>query len=358
MISSDTDDSVSLLSHEARDAIVARCVAWALAGIVREFPSQLPMVWTAPRTLTRPRDVTPVFFGCYDWHSAVHNHWLLVRACRLFPTASWAGSARNLLEQQFAPDKLAAEVEFLAAPERAGFERPYGLAWLLRLTAELRNWPDPVAARWLDGLLSLEGMAVSRFEDWLPQLAVPYLGGEHQQTAFALGLLYDWACTAGRDDVVALVVSCGNRWNDHIDGLYSGIREPGPHDFLSPSLGSASLMGRVLSRTDFEAWLTERGFDRERVRHLYHPVVVSDYADGKLAHWAGLNFSRCWMLQEIAARLPQSAALRHDLLSLAIEHWAAGLPALERHEYAVTHWVGSFALYALSPPSIITEFLP
>lgn len=333
------------------EAIVARCVDWALQGIVREFPCQLPMVWIGPYTLSRPRDVTPVFYGCYDWHSAVHNHWLLVRACRLHPAAAWSSAAHDLLDRQFSPTGLAAEAEFLAAPERVGFERPYGLAWLLRLTAELRTWPTAAAATWLERLLPLEALAVSRFQTWLPQLAAPNRSGEHQQTAFALGFLYDWSRLAQRSEITELVTTCGRRWyiEDEHPPRIEG--ELAPHDFLSPALAAADLVHRWLPPAAFAEWLIDRGWDVATAVRWFQPVAVRDYADGKLAHFAGLNFSRSWMLHALAAGLPSTDPRRHAFSLLAQQHFQAGLEALTRHEYAITHWVGSFALYALTQPT-------
>ena len=137
-----------------------------------------------------------MFFGCFDWHSAVHGHWTLVRLLRAFPHAEWAAETRTRLNEHFTEDRIAGEQRYFSCPHRAGFERPYGLAWLLQLIAECREWTDPHAQTWADRLVPLENMAVERFTDWLPKLTHPVRSGEHSQTAFALGLLSDWAVQA------------------------------------------------------------------------------------------------------------------------------------------------------------------
>ena len=164
------------------EAAAARFAKLALACVHLEYPNKIGHVLGSDADVRPPRDLTPVFFGCFDWHSAVHGHWLLARLARMRPDAEFSKAARAALDESFTEPRIAAEVAYLQAPGRASFERPYGLAWLLQLVAELRSWPDPDAQRWAGSLHPLEVEAAARIRDWLPKLHYPIRVGEHSQT--------------------------------------------------------------------------------------------------------------------------------------------------------------------------------
>jgi hypothetical protein len=296
-----------------------------------------------------PRELTPAFFGCFDWHSAVHGHWLLARLARTFPDAELAPRARQALAASLTPEKIAAEVRYLEGPGRADFERPYGLAWLLQLAAELREWDDPEARRWAATLAPLETAAAARFKAWLPKLVYPIRAGEHSQTAFAFGLVVDWARTTGDTEMAALV-----RARSH--AFYFADRdcplayEPSGQDFLSPCLAEADLARRFLPPVRFAAWLGRLlpGIpqDPRNPDATWLPVgVVSDPTDGKLVHLDGLNLSRASMLEGIAAALPDGDPRVPSLAAAAAAHRAAGLAAVTAATYEGGHWLGTFAVY-------------
>src|SRR5262245_42683259 len=176
----------------------------ALACVHQEYPNKIAHVLDGDPDVRPPRELTPAFFGCFDWHSSVHGHWLLARLARLQPRAPFAAAAREALGRSLPPAHIAAERVYLEGKGRASFERPYGLAWLLQLAAELREWPDPDARAWLQALAPLEQAAADRIAAWLPKLAYPIRVGEHSQTAFAFGLLLDWA-RAGQTAMAQLV---------------------------------------------------------------------------------------------------------------------------------------------------------
>jgi Protein of unknown function (DUF2891) len=335
-------EAVSSLGRPA-SSIIDRCVEMALTGITREFPCQFPLTLTKPGNFHRPRELTPVFYGCYDWHSAVHNHWLLVRALAVVENAPWRAVATELLTRQLDAGSLLAEAEFLADPARTGFERPYGLAWLLQLDAELSRSAIPEAREWRQSLQPLTRVAVDRFRNWFPQLGGPIRTGEHSQTAFAMGLIHDWARTVADPSVIALMESTALRFHSQERNAAVHL-EPSAHDFLSPSLAVADLMRRVLSPPDFANWL--HGFYPAAA--AFTPVSTASLADGKLAHFAGLNFSRGWMMAGIAASLPDGDPRIAGWQTLALEHIQHGLAVLDSEEYAVTHWIGSFVMYALT----------
>jgi Protein of unknown function (DUF2891) len=328
--------------------LLRRCVDMALAGIHREFPCHLPLVLDAPTWVQRPRDLIPAFYGCYDWHSAVHNHWLLVRwlsICR--PAISEASDVGLALETSFAAENLAAEYQFLNHSTRAGFERPYGLAWLLQLCAELRTLSHPRAECFASRLRPLEELAARRFREWLPGLQSPVRTGEHGQTAFALGLVFDWARDATDPSLAELIRETALRFYSSDCDLPLQW-EPSGDDFLSPSLATADLMRRIQQPTEFADWLSRALPGLASSPRLFPIAIPSDLRDGKAAHVAGLNFSRAWMLDGAASGLPVDDRRRHELSRLAQDHIAVAIPVLDSQEYSVTHWVGSFAMYALT----------
>ncbi len=188
-------------------ALAARMARLALGCVHREYPNKSAHVLNSDADARPPRELTPAFYGCYDWHSAVHGHWLLVRLTRLHPYEPFAAEARRALARSLTAENLAAEARYLEGAGRQTFERPYGLAWLLQLAAELREWDDVDAKRWSAALKPLEDAAVARFQAWLPKLTRPVRTGEHSNTAFALGLALDFARTARRADFEALTAS-------------------------------------------------------------------------------------------------------------------------------------------------------
>lgn len=327
----------------------ARFAQLALDCVHRAYPNKISHVLREDGDARPPQKLTPVFYGCYDWHSAVHGHWLLVRLVRHFPDAPFAREARKALARSFTDEAVAAEVLYLSPKDRRSFERPYGLAWLLQLCAELAEWKDPDGSRWSATLKPLEDLAAERFKEWLPKLSHSIRTGEHSQTAFALGLVLDWARTRKREDLEKLVISRVRSWH-MLDRACNLAYEPGGQDFLSPCLAEADLMRRVLDPKAFADWLT--GFlpdlPLDGSADWMPPAVVTDKTDGKLAHLDGLNLSRAWMLEGMAAGLPQRDPRRAGLLSCARIHRTAGLRAVTGEDYAGGHWLGSFATYLVT----------
>lgn len=323
-----------------------RFAALALACVHKEFPNLIHHVMASADEVGAPKALTPVFYGCFDWHSAVHGHWLLARLARLYPDAEFAAPARAALARNLTEPALLHEAAYMAHPERAGFERPYGHAWLLQLVAELEEWPDDDARRWRQWLRPLESVAVRRLQDWIPKLHYPIRGGEHYQTAFAFGLILDYARLIGNRDLETLLADAGERF-------YAADRdcplayEPSGHDFLSPCLAEADLMRRLMKPVAFARWLD--GFLPGLGEPGWLPIgQVTDRADGKLAHIDGLNISRAWMLEGIAAGLPVDDARREPLRTSAAEHAAAGVAGVSDEHYAGSHWLASFAVYLLT----------
>lgn len=339
---------------------LSRFAALALDCVHREYPNQISHVMHTDADAAPPRQLTPVFYGCYDWHSAVHAHWLLVRLLRLYPDAEFAGPAREALAVSFTADRVAGEVAYFQGAGRAGFERPYGLAWFLQLTAELRAAEQRADAAgsssrsadfraWLAVLSPLEDVVADRFRTWLPNLLYPVRSGTHNQTAFAFALALDWARVAGRAELEAQLVDKARRFYAD-DRACPLAYEPSGEDFLSPCLMEADLMRRLIPADDYAVWLT--GFlpaiPRDGTAGWLQPGRVEDPSDGKLVHLDGVNLSRAWNLQAIAASLPADDARRPALLAAAAEHRRLGLAAVTGEHYSGGHWLASFATYLVT----------
>jgi hypothetical protein len=330
-----------------------RFAGLALECVHKEYPGKIAHVLSGDQDVQPPRKLTPAFFGCYDWHSAVHGHWLLARLTRTFPQAPFAARARAELALSLTPENIAAEVRYLEGPGRASFERPYGLAWLLQLAAELRAWDDAQARGWSLALKPLETAAAARLKSWLPKLTNPIRVGEHDQTAFAFGLVLDWARAAGDQDMVALL---GSR----IEAFYLKDKacpldyEPSGQDFLSPCLGEADLMRRVLPPDRYATWLGTflPRLPRDGTAAWLPPAVVTDASDPKLAHLDGLNLSRAWMLLGMARGLPASDPRIPGLRATAASHREAGLRAVTGAHYEGGHWLGTFAVYLVTAEGV------
>lgn len=337
------------VAQPALDAAAAgRFARLALACVHREYPNKIAHVLDGDGDVRAPRELTPAFFGCYDWHSAVHGHWLLARLARLYPDAEFTAVARAALAGSLTQDRIVGEVAYLQRRGRVSFERPYGLAWLLQLTAELRSWPDPDAQRWAAILKPLETEAAARIRDWLPKLQYPIRVGEHSQTAFAFGLIRDWSLVA-RDDAMRALIDERSRAYYLRDADCPLDYEPSGEDFLSPCLAEADLMRRVLPPQEFARWLARflPGIPRDARTAWLTPGIVTDRSDPKLAHIDGLNLSRAWMLVGIASGLPSKDPRKAALDSASRRHAAAALPAVTGEHYEGGHWLGSFAVYLL-----------
>jgi Protein of unknown function (DUF2891) len=300
----------------------------ALACVHKEYPNKISHTMTSDKDAAPPRELTPAFYGCYDWHSSVHGHWLLARLARTFPDAPFAAGARAALRESITPEHIAREVQYLRGDGRASFERPYGLAWLLQLAAELREWDPELSAT----LKPLENAAADRLKAWLPKLSHPIRSGEHSQTAFALGLIYD----SGRDPLVAAKIREFYAKDRNCPIAY----EPSGEDFLSPCLAEADAVRRVMPPKEFAAW-----FDAFLPKLAIKPEVVTDPSDPRLAHLDGLNLSRAWMLEGIVSGLPKSSPRRAALTAIAKAHRDAGLASVTGEHYEGGHWLGSFAVY-------------
>ena len=333
-------------------ATADRFMQLALDCIHREYPNKIAHVLTGDDDVRPPRELTPAFYGCYDWHSAVHGHWLLVRLARLADGATLAPAARDALAQNLTRDNITAELRYLRGSGRTSFERPYGLAWLLQLAAELREWRgDRQAAGWLAALEPLERETAQRIKDWLPKLTHPIRVGEHSQTAFAFGLMLDWARAADDLEMEQLLRS---RTEDYYgnDRACPLAYEPSGQDFLSPCLAEADLIRRVRGPDEFAAWLDGflPGIPRGRQGARQNGLAGTGRRDRPERRQAGAP-----RRPEPQPRLDAGRESRRDCrpatrgcphcAQTARRHREAGLAAVTGEHYAGGHWLASFATY-------------
>lgn len=338
--------NLALNSGDISSELATRFSRLALDCVQKEFPNKISRTTDTAEEIGRPKELFPVFYGCFDWHSAVHGHWLLIRLLRVAPDGDWKDEARSKLEVNFSQQNIAGELANFERPARGSWERPYGWAWLLQLTAELREWDDPQAKIWLSRLEPLEQDIVEAFKAWLPKLAYPIRLGTHNQSAFAFTLMWDWAETAQDEEMLSLLRARSLAF--HQGDINCPLNyEPSGEDFLSPCLMEADLMRRVMTQEVYSKWLAEflPDIPHDGSATWLVPGVVKDASDGKLVHLDGINLSRAWNLYNIASALPETDPRQTSLLNAAKQHEVTGIEAVSDEHYSGSHWLASFATY-------------
>lgn len=327
----------------------ARFAALALAGLDKEYPNKPGEVLTKPEDLLSPRAMHPAFFGCFDWHSSVHGHWMLVPLLRLFPDFEGAKEARARLATHLTAENLRGEAAYFETKENRSFERMYGWAWALRLAAELRAWDDPDARQWAENFAPLEKKLVELTKDYLPRLTYPIRTGVHPDTAFALGQFLDYARTVGDANLEKLLIA---RARDYYlrDRAWPAAYEPSGEDFFSPGLNVADLMRRVLLPEEFSGWLDAflPGLRTGDLAAWATAAEVSDLSDARIVHLVGLNLSRAWTMQGILSALTPDDPRRAPLENSMQLHAEAGLKYVFSGHYEGEHWLATFAIYHLT----------
>ncbi len=323
-----------------------RFAVLALDCVHREYPNKISHVMQSAEDARPPHQLTPAFYGCFDWHSSVHGHWLLTRLLNTNPDTVFASEIREKLSKSFTAENFEAELAYYTAPGRNSFERPYGIAWYLQLVAELEESEDAQIQAWRETLRPLEDAIVSKTRAWLPNLSYPVRLGTHNQTAFAFGLMLDYARTVGNQ-------AFEQELTDKVLGFHREDvncpldYEPSGEDFLSPCLMEADLMRRVLTGVEFSAWLGAflPQIPMDGSADWLEPGVVLDASDGKLVHLDGVNLSRAWALEGIASALPEGDPRIASLLASAALHRETGIAAVSDEHYSGSHWLASFATY-------------
>jgi hypothetical protein len=326
--------------------IAARFADVALGHVMREYPNKLDHVMGGPEDVRGPRDLHPIFYGSFDWHSCVHGWWLLTRVRRLFPDLPQAAQIAALFEAHLTPANVEAERAYALRPLSRGFERPYGWAWLLMLQAELARTETKQGRGWAAALAPLAQVFADRFREFLPKATYPIRTGTHFNTAFALALAQEYAKFAD-PSLSDLLRETARRW--YAQDRDCQAWEPSGDDFLSSALTEAECMRRLLPPDQFRPWFDAflpRLAQSEPVT-VFHPATVSDRSDGKIAHLDGLNLSRAWCWRSLAGAPSADDPRRPLMLAAADRHLAAALPHVAG-DYMGEHWLATFGLLALT----------
>jgi len=321
----------------------------ALKCIKKEFPNKPEHVMTDPSEVRNPAAFHPAFYGCYDWHSSVHGHWMLVRILKTFPDLAEAAEIRGALDANLTAENIAVEVKYLELPGRKSFERTYGWAWLLKLVEELGGWEDEDGRRWWTNLQPLAEEIVKLYLDFLPKQTYPIRRGVHPNTAFGIAFALDYARQGGKSNLEKLLVERSLSYFGQ-DADCPAAWEPDGDDFFSPCLMEAELMRRILSPEEFQEWFHRflPGLAAGEPKSLLEPADVSDRSDPRIVHLDGLNLSRAWCMRGIARALPEEDPLQSVLAGSAVRHAEATLPHIVSGHYEGEHWLASFAVYLLS----------
>ncbi len=307
-----------------------------------EYPNKLGQVIGSDDDLDSPSNLHPIFYGCFDWHSAVHGYWSMATLLQEFPEMDKAEEVKAILKKNITKEYVALELEYFQKKLNKSYERTYGWAWLLKLAETLHNWDDPMARELEVNLKPLTDHIVENYKEFLPKLVYPIRVGEHANTGFGLSFAYDYAIATNELELQELIAQRAKDFylNDKECPI---VWEPSGYDFLSPCLEELDIMRRILSKSELESWI--QSFLPQLKESSFHLPVgeVSDRTDGKLVHLDGLNFSRAWVFYGLANQYPAYIHLKN----LANEHIAYSYPNLVGDSYEGGHWLGSFAVYAL-----------
>ena len=323
----------------------------ALKCVTREYPNKPEHVLNDSQDVQNPKALHPAFYGCYDWHSSVHGHWMLVRLLRLFPNLPEAPDIRKAIGANLSEENVRVETAYVKQKNRQSFERTYGWAWLLKLAEELSLSSETDAKTWSRNLQPLVDALVNSYILFLPKQTYPIRTGVHPNTAFGLAFAFDYARTSGNEKLAAVIAERSRTYFAN-DRNYPAAWEPGGEDFFSPALMEADLMRRVLQPAEFRRWF-HRFLPQLAAgipRTLLKPATVTDRSDPKLVHLDGLNLSRAWCMRSIAKALPPSDPGRAALANAARAHARDALAHVASGDYAGEHWLASFAVYLLSTP--------
>ncbi len=325
----------------------------ALKCVAREYPNKLDHTMNDASEVQSPRTLHPAFYGCLDWHSSVHGHWMLARLLRLFPDLPEASQIRVALDDNLSAKNIQVEVAYLNQANRQSFERTYGWGWLLKLAEQLRGWDDPGARVWSRNLQPLVDALVERYKRFLPRQTYPIRTGVHPNTAFGLAFALDYARSAGDRELEATIVERSKTYF-LADASYPAAWEPGGEDFFSPALIEADLMLRVLKPLEFRRWFQRflPGIVTGQPKTLLAAATVADRSDPKIVHLDGLNLSRAWCMRHIASALPPRDPVRGVLSLAAAAHAKDALAHVASGDYLGEHWLASFAVYMMTTSSV------
>jgi hypothetical protein len=319
-----------------------------LRCINTEYPNKTShLINDQAEAVMSPSQLHPAFYGCLDWHSSVHGHWMLVRILKQFPSIYLRDSIISVLQNSFQDAKIKAEAEYWVRFKNSNtYERTYGWAWLLKLDQELHTFDDPLARQWALTLNPLTEKIVELWKDYLKKETYPNRTGVHPNTAFGLVFALDWARTVNDTTFEAAII-------DKTKEFYLGnvatpaYLEPDGTDFLSPSLEIADLMSRILAPKEFSKWFN-RFYEQRSIDNIVRLAVVSDRSDYQIVHLDGLTLSRAWCMKGLAKALPENNKTKLLFEKTSRTFLEQALPNVLSGNYGGEHWLASFAVYALT----------
>lgn len=333
-------EEVTPLSLTIKEA--EKIIALPLHCIEQEYPNKLGQVLGSDTDLKTPKQLRPIFYGCFDWHSSVHGYWSIIELMKRFPELNETHQIRQRLNALITAENVQVEVAFFNDSNNKTFERTYGWAWLFQLHGALATWEDEDAQRWAALLEPLANVLIERYETYLPKLNYPIRTGTHDNTAYGLSLSLEYARLMKKKAFEKIIVETANRLYAK-DVNCNLAFEPSGHDFLSPCLEEARLMSKILDQTAFKTWLTAFLPDIFQTDFQLEVGKVSDRTDGHLVHLDGLNFSRAACLSDLAKKLPELTHLK----AIGKHHFESSFGNITNDDYMGSHWLGTFALYAL-----------
>jgi len=327
--------------------VAERLATLPLHCIDQEFPNKTSHAAdSASDARLLPSELHPAFYGCFDWHSSVHGHWMLVRLLKLFPDMKNRDEIISKLSRTFTPEKMKAEAAYFSKYSVGNtFERTYGWAWLLKLDEELVTWDNEHGREWHAAMRPLTDKILELWRAFLPRQTYPNRTGVHPNTAFGLVFALDWARAVKDTSFEKQIIAKALYFYKDNEAIPAYL-EPDGSDFFSPSLEAADLMRRVLPAKEFTAWF-DKYYEERSIKRICEMPVVSDRSDYQIVHLDGLSFSRAWCMKGIAASLPQSHRYRPLLEAAAAKFLGATLPQVFSGNYGGAHWLASFAVYAL-----------
>ncbi|MDY6820958.1 MAG: DUF2891 domain-containing protein [Deferribacterota bacterium] len=339
----------SNMNIEITNDTVENLALLPLNCIQQEYPNKPNHVINGLKDVKTPKQIHPSFYGCYDWHSSVHSHWLLVYILKNFPQLKIADNIIDRLNENLTTNNILKEIEYINDENRKSFERPYGWAWLLKLYEELYTWQNDYAIKWREAIEPLAKLVASKYKEYFPKQTYPIRTGTHSNTAFGLTFAYDYAITIGDNKLENIVAERAKKYFLD-DTNYPAELEPNGNDFLSPCLTEADLMRRILTKTEFSNWFHKflPNIADNKPESLLNPAVITDRSDPQIVHLDGLNLSRAWCMYGIAKTLDKDDPSRKILLESAEKHAKSALANVTSGFYEGEHWLATFAVYMIN----------
>ena len=298
-----------------------------------------------------PRDLWPSFYGCYDWHSGVHNHWCMVKLLKLFPNIPEAKELKEKLELSFSKENILAELNYVRSNEEGLFEFPYGQSWLLKVADELKRWDNPDAKRWLTNLEPLSNyIAFVHLKVW-PQVEKLELSGSHDSPAMGLSFAYDYSVSFNDKALKKVVISTANKYYGNMSNAPIA-KEPFDYDFMSASLLVSDLMRKVLSEKKYWEWVNKFTPELFSLNGLKEGLKIkkTEKHDGYESHWDGYHLNRIWCLNGMLKSIHENSLkpeIKKQWVSQMNDMWDYAQESIGKGNYDIDHWLSSFSVFAL-----------